>query len=479
MNLKKHLSNPNAILIVILFFLIICVSRIGSGNIPFSDELLFEDASFYMAKHGSWLTPHLNSEPWLEKPPLYFWFTAGIFKLISFINPNILMLEESTPNGIYIYPEIRRLVALISGVLILTLTYKTSQIIFKKKHYATTSAILLGTSYSFVFFSTIANLDILSTLFVTGFFYLYIKYSKIRLKEIIILSTIVFLATMSRSLLALIPLMAIPLHALIIKNGKFLKTITALAMGVLLSLPWHLFNYATYKEEFVLKYFSFNLIEHSIDVPAGYSTTPFYFYLLLIIVMPWTLFAFYGIYRYFKYDKIRVHFKNDHLLLVLWTAVPTIVLSIAKTRHLWYITPVLPAVALLATPILLGAIKGAKYSHIKKLLTYTFIIALGAGNILAVLVAKEDAINVSSAYVSSRLNNGYCYSFESSYYPITTLFRPCTHVIVENIDENIIENEISIVIPDESKDELQSKYEITEVSNSNNFMLVQIENQSR
>ncbi len=36
-----------------------------------------------MLNRGDWVIPHVNGLPYLEKPPLYFWLTAGTFWLVG------------------------------------------------------------------------------------------------------------------------------------------------------------------------------------------------------------------------------------------------------------------------------------------------------------------------------------------------------------------------------------------------------------
>jgi len=68
---KSELLIILAIGISFLFF------GLGSIDLLDPDEGLYGSIALEMAKSGDWITPHFNGIRYLEKPPLYFWLTAG------------------------------------------------------------------------------------------------------------------------------------------------------------------------------------------------------------------------------------------------------------------------------------------------------------------------------------------------------------------------------------------------------------------
>ena len=69
--LKKELLLILAVSIPFLLF------GLGSIDLLDPDEGLYGSIALEMAKSGDWITPHFNGIRYLEKPPLYFWLTAG------------------------------------------------------------------------------------------------------------------------------------------------------------------------------------------------------------------------------------------------------------------------------------------------------------------------------------------------------------------------------------------------------------------
>ncbi len=49
------------------------------------DEGLYANVAREMLVRGDWVIPHFNGFPYLEKPPLYFWLTALLFRLTGFV----------------------------------------------------------------------------------------------------------------------------------------------------------------------------------------------------------------------------------------------------------------------------------------------------------------------------------------------------------------------------------------------------------
>lgn len=57
--------------------------RLGATSLRDSDEAIEALTSREMLQTGDWLTPRLNGAPRYTKPPLYFWLTAGTFRVIG------------------------------------------------------------------------------------------------------------------------------------------------------------------------------------------------------------------------------------------------------------------------------------------------------------------------------------------------------------------------------------------------------------
>ena len=56
---------------------------LGAAGLVGPDEPRYAQVAREMLRSGDYITPHLNGEPWLEKPPLYYWLAAASFRLFG------------------------------------------------------------------------------------------------------------------------------------------------------------------------------------------------------------------------------------------------------------------------------------------------------------------------------------------------------------------------------------------------------------
>ena len=56
---------------------------LGAVGLLGPDEPRYAQVAREMLRSGDYITPHLNGQPWLEKPPLYYWLAAVSFRLFG------------------------------------------------------------------------------------------------------------------------------------------------------------------------------------------------------------------------------------------------------------------------------------------------------------------------------------------------------------------------------------------------------------
>src|SRR5438093_7844585 len=57
--------------------------RLGRVPLVGPDEPRYARVAVEMHRSGDHLTPTLQGQPWLEKPPLYYWMAGGAFSLLG------------------------------------------------------------------------------------------------------------------------------------------------------------------------------------------------------------------------------------------------------------------------------------------------------------------------------------------------------------------------------------------------------------
>ena len=72
-------GRPSFILVLALLSAIpyLCFfSHLDALGLVGPDEPRYAAVAREMAESGDWVTPHLNGQPWFEKPALYYWCAA-------------------------------------------------------------------------------------------------------------------------------------------------------------------------------------------------------------------------------------------------------------------------------------------------------------------------------------------------------------------------------------------------------------------
>jgi 4-amino-4-deoxy-L-arabinose transferase-like glycosyltransferase len=57
--------------------------RLGTVPLLGPDEPRYARVAIEMGRAGEWVTPTLQGEPWLEKPPLYYWLAGAAFRFLG------------------------------------------------------------------------------------------------------------------------------------------------------------------------------------------------------------------------------------------------------------------------------------------------------------------------------------------------------------------------------------------------------------
>ncbi len=266
------------------FFIVAAVLifwRINDSYVAFTDEVLFEEASYRMAfgspelkmsRLNEVLIPINEGKVWLEKPPLYFWMTALVFHVsrIAYHVSNIQIFpltDEVMRRGEFVFPWIRRFWTDVAGVVIVMLVYGITKELFSirrqdykktkvksngilnqvqddggaervEKNVGLLAGFLLLASPLFLATTKSASLDMTATMWMTGAIYWYLKIRNFLLYQQsdplphqrfypILCGLFIGLGLMTRSFLALTPIALIIFDQIVFSfpkgapSGKF------------------------------------------------------------------------------------------------------------------------------------------------------------------------------------------------------------------------------------------------------------------
>ncbi len=392
--ITKH-ANPFCILALILFCYLFCILNLGNYRLIDIDETRYVNIARAMFAGGDFVTPYLNFEPFLEKPPLFYWLIVLLYKLTGSTDEFISRL----PNA-------------IMCILAVFATFFFGRKALNSKIFGLVSAFILLSSVWVGLFTHIAIMDIgfMALCTVTIYCAVVTLFNvKEENKKYLWYLAYFFMAlsVLQKGLIGIIiPAMVTGLTFLAFNKGKELVKPLYIILGViiflLVALPWHIAAYtangSAFIDDYIVKHHFARFLNSSLGINRK---QPFLFYIPIILAgfMPWT-FSFIsacirGIKSLVKDFKAAKSFKqllsadtNDRKLLVFASIYMLSVLlffSVSSTKLPTYILPLFPALSLITGYYWWGYIADNKFEKGIKISALTgavFFIIFGIGGAL-------------------------------------------------------------------------------------------------
>jgi len=405
---KKYL-----VLIVIVIF---CTFfRFGEDRVIFTDELLIEDASFGFSK-GEWLiVPKINGKIDLAKPPLVYWITSLPY-----------FLAEPQP-------WTRNLLQPLFGVGLVAVIF-----LFAKRFYDDKSAFwsvaFLVTSFPYIFFTKTANFDLANAFFVTAAIYVY-NLSKTRKKYLGLLTVLLTITVLTRSFLAIFAYGTIVLDFLFQKKRalSLKKIFVVILTSLILSLPWHILAYKNAPNNFIEQYIKIPTSYHAQGTLLGETQNPLSYYLLIFILFPAGGFSL--IYLFQTVRKVR---KNTiDIQLIFWFLIIFILLTVSKTRHLWYAVPIIVPLSLLAGRFVSLNLKKEEFNFKHILISAFAIVCLVIYPLLIIFrpLPEADIIRATRTFLKATASYRELYIWKYPFLPVTRFFPNRSVLLISSKDQ--------------------------------------------
>ncbi len=322
---------PVLILCAVLLYLL----GLGSTPIQDPDEPRVTGIVSQMSRTGDWVVPRLNGEPFLEKPPLFFWIAAQVMYLFG----------ESVYSA--------RIIPALAAIGCVLLVYFLARRMGLSALAAFTSGFILATSIGFWTIGRRCVIDMLLCFFTTSAFVCFYRLNRsasLRVWWYIAFVLSLAGAVMTKGLVGL----AIPASALVIwllLERNFSLTIWSL---LLLSAVFCLIPTAVWLW-FLDSDLGWNAVHEVVWVNnfgrfAGTyeaHVKPFFYYFLSFPenFMPWTLYLPIAVlfhWRDFRSPKEQASSR----FLVAWFGMPFLLLSLSAGKRDLYLLPTYPAAAL-------------------------------------------------------------------------------------------------------------------------------------
>ena len=312
---------------------------LGSYGILDNNEGLYAEIPREMlAGHDwrLWVIPHLNGLPYMEKPPLLYWLTAGSFSLFG------------------IHEWSARLVPALSSLACMTMLLRFGKAIGKEQ-VGRLAALMFVSGVGVAQMSRTLMFDMLLTVFLTGALMAAYLYSVERKPALLrIAYAALALALMAKGMAALLLfglVMGFFLLPALFKDGigatcrTWLQPV-ALSIFVVIAAPWHI---AASMVEPIFPWFYF-INEHVLRFlgkrePHDYYSGPWWYYLprMLLYLFPWSFLLLGLLQRRLDADTNESR-KLSRFLLLAWL-LPLLFFSVSSAKANYYLVVVMPFAA--------------------------------------------------------------------------------------------------------------------------------------
>ena len=327
---KRFSSNFPLISLLVLIAAFALLWKLGTGSLAAWDEAIYAQVSKEVVRSGDWLTLRWEHQLWFEKPPLFMWITALLYRLFG--------VSEFWA----------RLPSALSGIALIGVTYLIGKFTYGKR-VGFLAAVILSTCYHFLSFSRFGTMDVMLALFTYLALYAYLRLNNKNQKWWYLVWSSCALALMVKGAGGIIAPAAIVLVLAFDKRFGGAIRSRHFWQGVLLALliiaPWHILMYVWYGRAFIDEYIGYHVIARSTKTLEGHASGYFYYVGKLVDgFFPWCLLVPFDI-----VSIIRRNLKDQSRswVLLLLCALVFGLYSVIPTRRPWYIVPVYPALAIL------------------------------------------------------------------------------------------------------------------------------------
>lgn len=308
-----------------------------------ADEPRYAQIAREMLQRHEWVTPVLFGQPWLEKPPLYYWCAMLTYKATGGVSDWAARLPSSvlcTLMIFFIYVWARHF----------------------RKGMQLDAALITAASAIVIGFGRGASTDMpLTATFTIAMLSWWGWYESRNRGWLVAFYLFVGLATLAKGPVAVF------LATLIIAGFAFLRRdwrliwrtpwLPGIALYALVVLPWFVAVQRANPEFFRVFLLEHNLARYTTDIYR--HKQPFWYYLPVVLIglIPWVIFVIAAVvdaFRDCRYSVAEPEGKEDlRAYLALWFILPIVFFSLSQSKLPGYILPAIPAATILLADFIL------------------------------------------------------------------------------------------------------------------------------
>lgn len=331
----NNLSNKKIIILIFLIFLPLFMFYLGVPSFWNLDEIFHAEVPREMLLRHDFVGTYFNYDVLFDKPPLTYWVNIISYKLFG-------ISEFSARFGTSIF-----------SLLILVLVYLFGNKLFSKR-VGFLSALILGSSLFYFAFSQTVLTDQYLIFFISlSLYWFYLGYVEQRKVFLILMGLPLGLGILAKGplILLLTGLIIISFSFFYKKDKKNINLSIVfnyhLWLGLLLSLiisaPWYIAIISEYKMAFIESHFRFHMLKRFSTIIENHSG-PWYYYIIVFFsyFLPWSWSIISSLILAW-----RNRLNHKFCFLLVWVIVIFVFFSLATTKLISYILPLMPPMAIL------------------------------------------------------------------------------------------------------------------------------------
>jgi 4-amino-4-deoxy-L-arabinose transferase-like glycosyltransferase len=351
---------------------------LGQFGLIGADEPRYAQVAREMLEHHDWVTPTLGGQPWLEKPPLYYWQAMLAYAVFG------------------VSDWAARLPAAIDATLLVLAVY-----FFLRRFrpgFELDGALITASSAGIIGYARAASMDMaLAAAFTAGMLSWWAWRESGKQIFLALFYGCMALGTLAKGPVApFLAALAIVLYATAVREPRIiLKSLwlPGMLLFCAIALPWYVavqLRNPQFFREFILEHnlarFSKNLYHH---------TEPFWYYIPVaaLALLPWTVFAIAELIPSLRAWRAKTTARTESaldyhfgLFACCWLLVPLVFFSISQSKLPGYILPVIPAGGLLLVEYLRRHLNQETATRVSKWIVLLHALLASAPIVPALLV---------------------------------------------------------------------------------------------
>ena len=362
----------------------LCVYFCGLGDYGLldPDEGRYSEIPREMLESGDFITPRLNYVKYFEKPVLYYWLTAGVFKMFG--------QNEFTS----------RLTPVLSGLLTCLITGILAFKITRSKKSAWLAGLMLGSSFLWFACSRLNIIDITFSLFFTLSLFSFRYWLEDLNKKFWLNIFYIFmaLAVLSKGLAGVVlPGGIAVIYAILSGQAKGILTKifspVAIIIFFVINAVWFAPVMIKNPDFFNFFFIHEHFLRYTTTIHKHEEAVYFFIPVMLGAVVPFTGLVFDALRAVAgKCDFIS---KHDGIFLGTWLLLPVIFFSFSGSKLVTYILPSVPPLIILSAGILAN-INQKIFKHVM-ILNTLLILPLALTGLILPLISNDESIKAMAA----------------------------------------------------------------------------------